>query len=403
MFRARTLAWILVATCVATSATAQSNINPTDKFAWGENIGWTNWADANGGLDAVLVEATFLGGFVWGENVGWVNLGDGSPANGTAYANVTGLDHGVNVAPDGTLSGMAWGENIGWVNFDTSSQGADRARFDVSAGRFRGFAWGENVGWINLDDSSAFVGVDLPPPSNDDCTSAIAITDGMTLGTLVAATNDGGSSCGSSGLSPDVWYSYTATCAGDVTFRTCGTHDMDGIDTGVDTVLALHSGCPGNVGNQLACNDDSVGCSGVDMGLIRDSSVTLAMLPGETVLVRVTNFNSSATGMFVLNIECVSTLPQFQRGDCNNDGSKDIADAVRLLAFLFPPTPPASPLDCDGACDANDDGTLNIADAISTLSVLFPSGAPLPWLAPDLCGVDPTPDSLPCDAYNNCP
>ena len=26
----------------------QSIIHPVRKFAWGENVGWTNWRDANG-------------------------------------------------------------------------------------------------------------------------------------------------------------------------------------------------------------------------------------------------------------------------------------------------------------------------------------------------------------------
>lgn len=91
----------------------------------------------------------------------------------------------------------------------------------------------------------------------------------------------------------------------------------------------------------------------------------------------------------------------FQRGDCNNDGAKNIADPVRLLNFLFPQTP--NVLDCDSACDANDDGSNNIADAVAMLNVLFPTGPPIPWLAPDLCGPDPTMDSLTCTGYSHCP
>ncbi|MEM7167543.1 MAG: hypothetical protein AAF581_18950 [Planctomycetota bacterium] len=93
----------------------------------------------------------------------------------------------------------------------------------------------------------------------------------------------------------------------------------------------------------------------------------------------------------------------FQRGDCNNDGSKNIADPVRLLNFLFPPAPPVQPLDCDSACDANDDGGLNIADAVAMLNVLFPTGPALVWLAPDLCGTDPSVDGLSCTGYAHCP
>ena len=82
---------ILCTVISASTATlaAQSNIDPNNKFAWCENIGWTNWRDANGGADGVVVGATFLSGFIWGKNVGWINVGSGAPANGVHYANTT--------------------------------------------------------------------------------------------------------------------------------------------------------------------------------------------------------------------------------------------------------------------------------------------------------------------------
>lgn len=148
----------------AAGAGASSTIDPANKFAWGENVGWTNWRDANGGAAGVRVEDTYLEGFVWGENVGWIHLGSG-PANCGAYTNSSGADFGVNILENGDLSGFAWGENIGWINFNTAPSLAgfgQQARWDASAARFRGYAWGENVGWINLDDSAKFVGSELP-------------------------------------------------------------------------------------------------------------------------------------------------------------------------------------------------------------------------------------------------
>lgn len=152
----------------AARATAQSNVDPVNKFAWAENIGWTNWLDADAGADGVEVGSTFMSGFIWGENVGWINVGDGTPVNGVSYSNVLGLDAGVNIDPDGTLHGMAWGENIGWVNFDGGALATPPkpARIDCAAppglplARLSGFVWGENVGWINLDHGIHFVSVD---------------------------------------------------------------------------------------------------------------------------------------------------------------------------------------------------------------------------------------------------
>ncbi|MEM7167710.1 MAG: hypothetical protein AAF581_19825, partial [Planctomycetota bacterium] len=91
---------------------------------------------------------------------------------------------------------------------------------------------------------------------------------------------------------------------------------------------------------------------------------------------------------------------QFVRGDCNADGSYDIADAVRALNFLFPPMPPATPLPCEDSCDCNDDGAINIADAVCMLNGLFgtvtvPPAAPHPG-----CGLDPTSgDALSCGSF----
>jgi hypothetical protein len=154
---------------LAAVAGGQSNIHPVYKFAWGENIGWTNWRDANAAADGVIVDATFLSGFIWAENVGWIDVGDGSPADGVHYANSDASDFGVNLDPDsGDLYGLAWGENIGWVNFDTRDKAEQRARFDATACRLRGYVWGENVGWINLGSDEHFVALLLDGDLDSD-------------------------------------------------------------------------------------------------------------------------------------------------------------------------------------------------------------------------------------------
>jgi hypothetical protein len=55
-------------------------------------------------------------------------------------------------------------------------------------------------------------------------------------------------------------------------------------------------------------------------------------------------------------------------GDVNADGKVDIADAIRLLGYLFGH---AEPPGCMKAADANDDDGVDIADAIAILSYLF--------------------------------
>lgn len=89
----------------------------------------------------------------------------------------------------------------------------------------------------------------------------------------------------------------------------------------------------------------------------------------------------------------------FRRGDTNNDGGLDVADAVFLLNFLFVP---ASDLPaCDSATDVNDDGMADVADSVFLLNFLFvPASAAIP--EPVDCGADPTADTLTC-AASSCP
>ena len=157
---------VLVSISAATALIGATNIDPVQKWGWGENMGWSNWREANGGNQGVHVGSTFLSGYIWAENVGWVDVGDGTPGGGTHYLNVNGLDFGVNIDANDDLYGLAWGENIGWVNFDTRTElgpYSQQARYDRIGYRFRGYAWGENVGWLNLDDASHYVAVEVLP------------------------------------------------------------------------------------------------------------------------------------------------------------------------------------------------------------------------------------------------
>ena len=163
----RALLMTSAALAVATTGLARDGASDTDKFAWQENVGWTNWADAGNGLEAACLDNDHLEGFVWGENIGFINLGNG---NGP-YTNADGMDFGVNIdAVTGEASGFAWGENVGWINFGTTAfVGAEGARYDFGADRFRGYAWGENIGWINLDDPTHFVSLGAGGGCPGDC------------------------------------------------------------------------------------------------------------------------------------------------------------------------------------------------------------------------------------------
>ena len=131
---------------------AASTINATNKYAWGANIGWTNWLPSS--ADGVVIGEYVCSGYVWAANVGWINLGSGNPANHIQYSNTSGIDFGVNFSIDSAqpgyavLRGFAYGANIGWINFEATGN----PRISLFTGRLSGYAYSANCGWINLDD-----------------------------------------------------------------------------------------------------------------------------------------------------------------------------------------------------------------------------------------------------------
>lgn len=143
--------WFCVAACLLLTAlcpAAAANVDPANKYAWGQNVGWANFAPTNGGV-TVHFDGTsgYLTGTVWGENIGWIKLGDNS---GGPYNNNSPADWGVNLDGSGSLSGYAWGENVGWIKFATAYS---QVTIDQTVGRFDGYAWGENIGWIRFKGS----------------------------------------------------------------------------------------------------------------------------------------------------------------------------------------------------------------------------------------------------------
>lgn len=122
-------------------------------------------------------------------------------------------------------------------------------------------------------------------PANDACANAITLSDGIAVeGTSIGATNDGSATCGSSGSSPDVWYSYTPATSAQVTISTCGTASFD-------TVLSIHAACGGS---QVACLDDTSGCAGYTTRLVA------SLTGGVRYLIRVAGYNGAA-GTFTIS------------------------------------------------------------------------------------------------------
>jgi hypothetical protein len=136
---------------VSIAAGATSNIDITNKWAWGTNIGWVNLNPAHGG---VTVYDDHLEGYLWAENIGWVRLGTHQGGGTHTYANTAADTYGVNNDSHGNLSGYAWSTNVGWINFAPTH---NQVTINPITGEFDGYAWAENVGWIHFkNDSPAY-------------------------------------------------------------------------------------------------------------------------------------------------------------------------------------------------------------------------------------------------------
>lgn len=104
---------------------AIGTIDPVNKYAWSNNIGWINFGctDCN-----ISITDTAITGHAWSKDYGWINF---NPTNG-----------GVQNTTAGVLSGYAWGQSAGWINFTGASIN--------SSGQFTGTATGSIVGTINF-------------------------------------------------------------------------------------------------------------------------------------------------------------------------------------------------------------------------------------------------------------
>ncbi|MBU6412500.1 MAG: hypothetical protein KGS45_03430 [Planctomycetes bacterium] len=151
---------------------------------------------------------------------------------------------------------------------------------------------------------SACAGMAMAQPVNDNCATATTLSSsGTYLGTVVAATPDGTSSCFDTAASPSVWYKVTVPSGGNaktVVFSTCNTN------TQFDTVLSTFSTCGGA---ELACSDNSSTCTSVPNA----SRISTTVQPGETIYCRVASKNG-VTGTFRLVFTIQDVQPPSNSG-----------------------------------------------------------------------------------------
>lgn len=164
-------------------------------------------------------------------------------------------------------------------------------------------------GWDGASGPYQMSVILLGGADGDDCEDAVPVTVGTWGGDTTGASNDGGASCGESATSADVWFAYTAEEDESVFFETCGAN--------WDTVLSVHTGCPGHALNQIACNDDF--CS-------FQSRVLISAEAGETYFVRVAGFQG-ATGVFALTV--ATTEPPAEGADILIGNLTDMQSTLR--------------------------------------------------------------------------
>jgi hypothetical protein len=122
----------------AFASDSNGTIDPSYKYAWGENLGWLNFGCDNCN---VHVTDTGLTGYAWSKQYGWINL---APSTTTYVTNNC----------DGTLGGYAWSSNLGWINFSGAS-------IDFN-GKFNGISGiaGTQTGRIKFDCDNCNVQTD---------------------------------------------------------------------------------------------------------------------------------------------------------------------------------------------------------------------------------------------------
>jgi hypothetical protein len=199
-----------------------------------------------------------------------------------------------------------------------------------------------------LVNAGAMYAFQTPISGSDSCDGATSVFAGGSYGGCTeTATLDGLSGCLTGfQFTPDVWYRYTATCTGRI--------GVDTFNSGFDTVLSVHTGCPGNGSNAIACNDDwSI--------FTTDSSVMFPTVAGETYYIRVSGVGG-ATGPYQLHVgECDDCY-----ADCNIDGVLTVADfgcfQTKFVAG-------------EAYADCNGDGVRTVAD-FGCFQTKFVTGCP---------------------------
>ncbi len=132
----------------AHASETNGTIDATNKYAWGENVGWVNFAPQNNSTySGLVITDTAVTGYGWSKEFGWINF---SPTNS---------GQGVINTSEGHLSGKAWISSLGWLDMSGVTINA--------SGKFTGTAGteGGSVGRVSFDCTNCNVVTDWRPVS----------------------------------------------------------------------------------------------------------------------------------------------------------------------------------------------------------------------------------------------
>jgi hypothetical protein len=206
-------------------------------------------------------------------------------------------------------TGTANSEVINWTNSTSSPREV----------YLNAYLYNDTLNIYYLDFSRSGVSA----PANNACASAAVIPAGgqgsNASGTTTGATTDGSANCATA--SADVWYRLSVPCTRTVT--------LDTETSSFDTVLSVHTGCPGTAANQVMCNDD------VFPGYVW-SSLSFTANAGQTYYVRLAGYQGAfgsyyldANYTYASNDLCATpaSLPPgswgFNSCTCETDGPPD--------------------------------------------------------------------------------
>lgn len=133
---------IYIADLMASEASSTNNIDPANKWAWNDVIGWVDFNITNN----VMVTSSSLSGYA-SSGVGYIALDCATSPSPSCSPS----SYGVSNDGAGVLSGYAWNDAIGWIKFKSTSGPSYGVTISSSTGDFSGFAWNDVVGWFSFN------------------------------------------------------------------------------------------------------------------------------------------------------------------------------------------------------------------------------------------------------------